>query len=184
MQLSAIGLDCASKLGDGPSPVPKTGNANAYIDWYGEVVSLLLDGRVMVRLPSGLQIPVPLNRLYHLDDGLEGGMDLPVGPLSESDNISNASWETDREVVSVDDDTEMGWAEEEVDDSENQQAAVMVVDATKGEEAPDLYTKVEDRPFLPADAEDHTDWRRFIVLEEVPSVSFVLSCDKCQRRTC
>ncbi|GAA5897227.1 hypothetical protein JCM6882_001820 [Rhodosporidiobolus microsporus] len=147
MELSTLGLAYAHSLSDTfQPPAPQTSpEALASIKWYGEVWDLLLSGRALLRFPDGTFEEVPVERLVHLDDGLDpetGMMAPPVGedglPMEEDEEgaSEDGSWMTDEEGEEgeevwvegsegsegseegedEDGDVEMkGWADEEVE---------------------------------------------------------------------
>lgn len=177
-QLSAIGLDQASRLGDAPAPLPQTGSSLSSIDWYGEVIDLLLDGQVLVRFPSGATAALPLDRIYHLDDGLDPDAMMGGEPFADDDasmsGASAGSWETDGgEEFEGDEEMEevgeMGWAEEE-EVVEVVRETEKVLSGSGGEE------KKEEGVSMPAEVEEHESWQRFMMLEQAPQVSCSLWC--------
>ncbi|GAA6031154.1 hypothetical protein JCM8097_004030 [Rhodosporidiobolus ruineniae] len=102
MELSTLGLSYAASLADAfRPPAPQSSpDQLASIHWYGEVWDLLLSGEALVRFPDGSTAAFPVERLVHLDDGMdpeghgalpgEEGMDLDA-----EDGASDGSWETD-----------------------------------------------------------------------------------------
>ncbi|GAA5823545.1 hypothetical protein JCM11251_000674 [Rhodosporidiobolus azoricus] len=114
MELSTLGLAYASSLSDSHQPrPPQTDPASlSSIRWYGEVWDLLLSGRALIRFPDGTKEEVEVERLVHLDDGLdpETGMPQAVGPDGmpiddEEGDSEDGSWMTDEgegEEVEVD----------------------------------------------------------------------------------
>lgn len=183
-QLSVIGIEHASRLGDGPAPLPVSGAALASINWYAEVVQLLLDGRVLVQFPSGRTEPVALDRIYHLDDGMDpegdgmgDGMD-----LDGSSEGSGGSWETDGEGEALGPDDAV-WDDHELLEEEGEEGRGWAEDeeVRMGEEAPQVTEivleeekKVKEDVSLPAEVEEDESWRRFTMLEEAPKVGFFL----------
>ncbi|KAK4700888.1 ubiquitin-conjugating enzyme E2 O, partial [Phenoliferia sp. Uapishka_3] len=182
-QISVIGIDRAHHISEAPEPSATSSDkvaTLASIDWYGEVVQLLLDGQILVRFPSGRTAPIALDRVYHLDDGLDpeglAGMGGPDGDVmmddGSSDGGSQGSWETDGggegggDVEWVDAEEEgTGWAEE--DDEmvlEGFEEGVEVKEIVLEKEG----AKEEESLSLPKEVEEHEDWKRFTMLEEAP----------------
>lgn len=78
------------------------------INFYGEVVDLLLDGTVLIRFPSGREEAFALDRLYRLDDGMDGegseDGDLDqemMGLEAEQDELKRGGWMSDEEEVGM-----------------------------------------------------------------------------------
>ncbi|GAA6016084.1 hypothetical protein JCM10207_004437 [Rhodosporidiobolus poonsookiae] len=117
MELSTLGLSYASSLADTfQPPSPQSSDESlSNIHWYGEVWELLLDGQVLVRFPDGTKAAIPLERLYHLDDGLDPETGLPApaeGDPMDEDASENGSWMTE------DEDGEVEGIEIDVDEDE------------------------------------------------------------------
>ncbi|KAI5475908.1 ubiquitin-conjugating enzyme E2 O [Pseudohyphozyma bogoriensis] len=170
VELSAIGLQYASTLGDDRPPVlPKSGTETSHINWYGEVLSLLLDGTVLVRFPSGVEQAFPLNRVYHLDDGLDDGMG-GGGPIDDGEG-SEKSWATESGDVDMEDEEEEGgWAEEDEEGDEIVVDEIVLPDEEQ-EMEDEKEGDGEDAKVIvaePKEVEDPEDWQRFVVLEESP----------------
>lgn len=161
------------------------------------MADLLLDGRILVRFPSGATESFPLDRVYLLDDGLgpEGGMGGEDDMMDE--DASQGSWETDDEAgegempggVSWEDQEadeqdqvmseRRGWAEE--DDEEEEAGGEEEVEPVR-ENGLDVDEIVLEEPkekqavaevagvSMPAEIEDDEHWSRFLMLEEAPQV--------------
>lgn len=144
-------------------------------------MQLLLDGRVLVRYPSGVTEPIALDRVYHLDDGLDpdGLGDVADGMDEDgSSEGSQGSWQTDggeaadedAEWEDADEPEEGGWAEDD--------AVMEVDDEPEGIAVKEIVLPVapstDDNVSLPAEVEEHDDWRRFTMLEEAPQVRLSL----------
>lgn len=145
--------------------LPQNGHG---IEWYGEVVELQLDGRALIKYPSGKTESIPLSRLYHVDDGLN-----PDGPdfgdedyLSDEDmSIEGSEWSDEREGEVYQTDAyviETGWADESVVlNHNNLDAPVPVVDN---------LVLTDDNSPTPIDPVENENWRGFVILEEPPLV--------------
>ncbi|GAA6046874.1 hypothetical protein JCM3770_005687 [Rhodotorula araucariae] len=132
MELSTLGLSYCQTLSDVFTP-PKpqsSPEALAPITWYGEVWDLLLDGRALVRFPSGAEVALPVHRLVHLDDGMD-----PEGALAPGDDGDDAMLtddeddggsETDASWMTEDEDGASVASEEVVDGGD---AAALALDA-------------------------------------------------------
>ncbi|KDE07879.1 hypothetical protein MVLG_01972 [Microbotryum lychnidis-dioicae p1A1 Lamole] len=170
-ELSKIGMKIANSLPedftsssyvDYPSPKSKPEELVG-VDWYGFVSDLLLDGRLVIELPSKVKLTLPINQLYHLDDGL--GPDGEMGPAGEEgegdgmdEDESDASWVTDEEGVKgvnmpggmVWEDDEGAEAEEEEEDMEGwADRDADAVDAeveVEGVAVTDIVVDKEDKP--------------------------------------
>ncbi|BGP47280.1 hypothetical protein JCM10450v2_003132 [Rhodotorula kratochvilovae] len=115
MELSTLGLSYCQTLSDVFTP-PKpqcSPAALALITWYGEVWDLLLDGRALVRFPSGAEAALPVHRLVHLDDGMDPEGALAPGEEGDDDAMltdeeddegseTDASWMTEDEEMDAD----------------------------------------------------------------------------------
>lgn len=194
-QISQLGLNHAATLPDpSPSLSPKTdAHSLAPINWYGEVVDLLLDGRVTLRFPSGARESFPLDRIYLLDDGMGPGMEEVDGEAS-----SQGSWETDEEggaegmpgggvsweereadeqgdeVMSESEGA--GWAEDHEEENGLEVKEIVLdeeVVEEKKEEGAAGEEKEKKGVSMPAEVEDDENWKRFLMLEEAPSVRFL-----------
>lgn len=184
-QLSTIGLHQAALLASTPAPSPQSGASLTSIDWYGEVVSLLLDGRVLVQFPSGLSSPFPLSQIYHLDDGLDPEGMMGMGMAEEDEfmdeayvedgdedaSMTDRSWETDGEEEGEDGGMEVRWPEADevpMDVKERgwaDEGEPVVSNGVSGTAAKEVGMP------MPVEEEEEESWQRFTMLEEAPQVS-------------
>ncbi|BGP07228.1 hypothetical protein JCM10049v2_003059 [Rhodotorula toruloides] len=120
MEISTLGLSYAQTLSDSFIP-PKPQTAPDSLTWYGEVRDLLLDGRVLVRHPSGSSGTYETDRLTQLVDGMDPAGEAAAGLqalVDEEGMMLDEDGEDEEEGVETDgswmtEDEDMGSEEEE-----------------------------------------------------------------------
>lgn len=130
-----------------------------------------LDGLALIKYPSGKTEPIPLSRLYHVDDGLD-----PNGPdLGEEDYVSDddmiiegsgEEWSDEEHgeerYRSDDQEMENGWADESLILSPNN------IDSTSLKV--DSPVVADDKLSFPMDVPENENWKSFVIMEEPPLV--------------
>ncbi|SCV71068.1 BQ2448_3830 [Microbotryum intermedium] len=206
-KLSKIGMRIANDFPEDHSspcfvdyPLPKTQPEDlSSVDWYGFVADLSLDGQLVIELPSKERVTLPMNQLYHLDDGV--GPDGEMEPLDDEDgeesmmneDQSDASWETDNVGMEATDGMSMPGAmvweddedEEDIEGWADREADEVVAEGGFGVPVTDIVVDEEVKPVeaesepttneeelqvsMPSDIVDDERWSRFLILEQAPS---------------
>jgi hypothetical protein len=194
--LHKVYLEMQDKPSNNPTTLllPNTQEDLDKIDFYGEVVDLLLDGRALIRFPSGKEESFPLDRLYRLDDGMDGDesedgdgeddmmildQEQEIWMSDDESGMIGSDGEVDSgEMAEAGEGIEMQWdlnmdGEEDVRgwDEEDEELA----DEVAGNIGIDVHEIVlpsvaKEEPLPPVEEEDSPLWQRYVLLDEAPKV--------------